>query len=62
MIRRYSAKSKDELLLMIWIDRNQDFPVSFVEELVELMTAAGLDIISQIDRLTVYATLWRSEQ
>ena len=62
MIRRYSAKSKDELLLMIWIDQNQDFPVSFVEGLVSIMEDAGLDIMSQIDRLEVYVTLWRAGQ
>ena len=62
MILRYSAKRKDQLILMIWIDRNQDFPVSFVEGLVGLMNDAGLDIMSQIDRLEVYVTLWRAGQ
>ena len=35
MIRRYSATCKNELLLMIWIDWNQDFPVSYFQWLVE---------------------------
>ena len=62
MIRRYSAKSKDELLLMIWIDINQDFPVVFVESLVEVMREAGWDILRILQTLDTYAAMWRAER
>ncbi len=62
MIRRYAAKSKEELLIAIWIDRNQDFPVSFTESAVELFTAKGWGIIRILCALDAYAIMWRSEQ
>jgi len=62
MIRRYAAKSKEELLIAIWIDRNQDFPVSFTESAVELMTEKGWGIIRIICALDAYAIMWREGQ
>ena len=53
MIRRYSAKCKDELLLMMWIDINQDFPVSYFEWLVEQCQRQELPMESTLN-------LWRS--
>jgi len=62
MIRRYAAKSKEELLIAIWIDRNQDFPVSFCQSAVELMTEKGWGIIRILCALDAYAIMWREGQ
>ncbi len=62
MIRRYSAKSKDQLLVAIWIDRNQDFPVSFTESAVELMIEKGWGIIRILCALDAYVIMWREGQ
>ena len=60
--RRYSAKSMNELLVMMWLDRNQDFPVSFAESLIEAMRETRWDTLRILQAMDVYATLWRSEQ
>ena len=60
MIRRYSAKCKDELLLMMWIDINQDFPVSYFEWLVEELQSHGLPIERILNVLDATVALWRS--
>ena len=60
--RRYSAKSMDDLLLAIWLDRNQDFPVSFAESLIETMREEKQGILYILQSMDVYATMWRSEQ
>ena len=62
MIRRYAAKSKEELLVAMWIDRNQDFPVSFFQSAVELMQAKGWDITRILCSLDAYAIMWREGQ
>ncbi len=59
MIRRYSAKCKDELLLMMWIDINQDFPVSYFEWLVEQCQSQKLPIESTLNVLDTTVALWR---
>lgn len=60
MIRRYSAKCKDELLLMMWIDINQDFPVSYFEWLVEQCQRQELPMESTLNVLDTTVALWRS--
>ena len=60
MIRRYSAKCKDELLLMMWIDINQDFPVSYFEWLVKESQSHGLPIERILNVLDSTLALWRA--
>ena len=60
MIRRYSAKCKDELLLMMWIDINQDFPVSYFKWLVEQCQRQELPMESTLNVLDATVALWRS--
>ena len=62
MIRRYSAKSKDELLLMMWIDINQDFPISHVKWIVEQCFDKDYDIMRTLHMLDEIVILWRSQQ
>jgi len=62
MIRRYSAKSKEELLLLIWMDTNQDFPVSHFQWLVESCQQAEYCIERTLNVLDVHVALWRAAQ
>ena len=60
MIRRYSAKCKDELLLMMWIDINQDFPVSYFMWLVEQCKRQELPMERTLNVLDSTLALWRA--
>lgn len=62
MIRRYSSKCKDTLLLMMWIDINQDFPVSHARWIVEQCRDRDYDITRTLQMLDEIVILWRSTQ
>ena len=44
---------------MMWIDINQDYPVSYFHSIVEMCENSNYDIISTLNVLDAQVTLWR---